>query len=144
MVRVLNQRPVAVFDRPMDGTVETEYLFESLSFDPDGDTSLLQTRWNISGMNEEIENSSTVYHTFTEPGLYTISLTVVDDRGAESAPKSYQVRIANPLPVPMMEFLQPSINGSALNSIPNSEEDVTWWVPFVDDGGAFILSLIHI
>ena len=67
MIRVLNQRPVAVFDRPMDGTVETEYLFESLSFDPDGDTSLLQTRWNISGMNEEIENSSTVYHTFTEP-----------------------------------------------------------------------------
>ena len=68
MVRVLNQRPVAVFDSPSDGTVETEYLFESLSFDPDGDTSLLQTRWNITGMDEEIENSSTVYHSFTEPG----------------------------------------------------------------------------
>ncbi len=138
MVRVLNQRPVAVFDRPSDGTVETEYFFESLSFDPDGDTSLLQTRWNISGMDEEIENSSAVYHTFTEPGLYTISLTVVDDRGSESATKSYQVRIANPLPVPMVEFLQPSINGSALHSVPSSEEDVTWWVPFVVDGGAFI------
>ena len=89
-------------------------------------------------MDEEIENSSTVYHSFTEPGLYTISLTVIDERGAESATKSYQVRIANPIPVPMVEFLQPSINGSALNSIPSSDEDVTWWVPFASDGGAFI------
>ena len=38
----------------------------------------------------------------------------------------------------MVEFLQPSINGSALNSIPSSDEDITWWVPFASDGGAFI------
>jgi len=138
MIRVLNQRPVAVFDRPSDGTVETEFFFESLSFDPDGDTSLLETRWEISNLEEEIVNSSSIYYTFTEPGLYTVSLTVVDELGAESATKSYQIRIANPLPVPMIEFSQPSENGSALLNIPTNEEEVTWWVPFVSSGGAFI------
>ena len=138
MVRVLNQRPVAVFDRPSDGSVDTEYFFESMSFDPDGDTSLLQTRWNITGADSEIENVSGIHYSFTEPGLYTISLTVIDDRGAESATKSYQIRIANPLPVPMVEFMQPSANGSALHTIPNDGDEVTWWVPFVEDGGAFI------
>ncbi|MDP6886185.1 MAG: PKD domain-containing protein [Candidatus Thalassarchaeaceae archaeon] len=138
MVRVLNQRPVAVFDRPSDGSVDTDYFFESMSFDPDGDTSLLQTRWNITGADSEIENISGVHYSFTEPGLYTVSLTVIDDRGAESATKSYQIRIANPLPVPMVEFMQPSANGSALHTIPNDGDEVTWWVPFVEDGGAFI------
>jgi len=138
MVRVLNQRPVAVFDRPSDGSVDTDYFFESMSFDPDGDTSLLQTRWNITGADSEIENVSGVHYSFTEPGLYTVSLTVIDDRGAESATKSYQIRIANPLPVPMVEFMQPSANGSALHTIPNDGDEVTWWVPFVEDGGAFI------
>ena len=137
-VRVLNQRPVAVFDRPTDGTVETEYFFESMSFDPDGDTSLLQTRWNITGMDNEIENVSGIHHTFTEPGLYTVSLTVVDERGAESATKSYQIRIANPLPVPMVEFFQPSLNGTPLHSVPDDGLAVNWWVPFAADGGAFI------
>jgi len=138
MVRVLNQRPVAVFDRPSDGSVDTEYFFESMSFDPDGDTSLLQTLWNITGADSEIENVSGVHYVFTEPGLYTVSLTVIDDRGAESATKSYQIRIANPLPVPMVEFMQPSANGSPLHTIPIDDDAVTWWVPFAQDGGAFI------
>ena len=138
MVRVLNQRPVAVFDRPSDGSVDTEYFFESMSFDPDGDTSLLQTLWNITGADSEIENVSGIHYVFTEPGLYTVSLTVIDDRGAESATKSYQIRIANPLPVPMVEFMQPSANDSPLHTIPNDGDAVTWWVPFAQDGGAFI------
>ena len=138
MVRVLNQRPVAVFDRPSDGSVDTEYFFESMSFDPDGDTSLLQTLWNITGADSEIENVSGIHYVFTEPGLYTVSLSVIDDRGAESATKSYQIRIANPLPVPMVEFMQPSANGSPLHTIPNDGDAVTWWVPFAQDDGAFI------
>ncbi len=138
-IRVLNQRPVAVFARPADGTVNTDYYFESLSFDPDGDTSLLLTKWNITGMDGQIENLTGVHYTFTEPGLYTVSLTVIDERGAESATKSFQIRIANPPPVPIIEFLQPSINDTALSefSLSNSSE-IIWWVPFSNDGGAFI------
>ena len=55
-VQVLNQRPVAVFSRPVDGTVETTYTFESESFYPDGDTSLLQTIWEISVLSEPDRN----------------------------------------------------------------------------------------
>jgi PKD repeat protein len=103
-IHVTNQRPVAVFARPADGTIDTEYLFESISFDPDGDTSLLETIWNISSLDEPIYNISSVHHTFLEPGLYTVSLVVVDERGTSSAVKSYSIRIANSLPVPMLDF----------------------------------------
>ncbi len=138
-VRVLNQRPVAVFTRPADGIVDTEYFFDSsLSFDPDGDSSLLWIRWNITGLEEGIENVTGVHHTFNEPGLYTVSLTVTDEREVESATKSFQIRIANPLPVPIFEFRQPSENGTPLSEIPIDDSEVTWWVPFAEDGGAFI------
>ncbi|MFL2532993.1 MAG: hypothetical protein CND01_02975 [Marine Group II euryarchaeote MED-G34] len=137
-VQVLNQRPVAVFARPQDGDVDTAYTFVSESFDPDGDTSLLQTMWEISDFDDAVYNVSSVSHTFLEPGLYTISLTVIDDRGLSSATKSYSIRIANPLPVPELEFSCPSINGSVMSEIPQTEEGVIWQVPHTAGGGAFV------
>jgi len=138
-VTVLNQRPVAIFARPADGTVETDFFFDSsLSFDPDGDTSLLSTRWNITSIDEEIENVTGLHHTFDEPGLYTVSLTVIDERGAESATKSFQFRIENPLPVPIIIFKQPSLNGTVMSEIPDEGTNITWWTPFTSEGGAFI------
>ena len=41
-MQVFNQRPVAVFSRPSDGTIDTQYTFISESFDPDGDTIVAQ------------------------------------------------------------------------------------------------------
>jgi len=137
-VQVLNQRPVAVFSRPADGTVDTVYTFESVSFDPDGDTTLLQTIWEISELDEPVYNVSSVSHTFLEPGLYTISLTVIDDRGLSSATKSYSIRIENPLPVPALTFSCPSINGTVLDGIPEDEGVVVWQIPHTPDGGAFV------
>ena len=137
-ILVVNQRPVAVFARPSDGFVDTEYIFESLSFDPDGNSSSLEVIWNISAFDEEIYNVSTVYHTFTSPGLYSISLTVIDERGMESATKSYTIRIDNPLPVPEIKFRQPSINGSSLDFVPTDYSQISWQIPFTEDGGGFI------
>jgi PKD repeat protein len=137
-VLVVNQRPVAVFARPVDGFVDTEYIFESLSFDPDGNSSTLEIIWNISAFDEALYNVSTVYHTFTSPGLYSISLTVIDERGMESATKSYTIRIDNPLPVPEIKFRQPSINGSNLDYIPSDYSQITWQIPFTENGGGFI------
>jgi PKD repeat protein len=137
-VLVVNQRPVAVFARPVDGFVDTEYIFESLSFDPDGNSSTLQIIWNISTFDEDLYNVSTVYHTFTSPGLYSISLTVIDERGMESATKSYTIRIDNPLPVPEIKFRQPSINGSNLDYIPSDYSQISWQIPFTENGGGFI------
>jgi PKD repeat protein len=137
-ILVVNQRPVAVFARPSDGFVDTEYIFESLSFDPDGNSSMLEIIWNISVFDEEIYNVSTVYHTFTSPGLYSISLSVIDERGMESATKSYTIRIDNPLPVPEIKFRQPSINGSNLDFVPNDYSQISWQVPFTENGGGFV------
>ena len=137
-VLVVNQRPVAVFARPSDGFVDTEYIFESLSFDPDGNSSALEIIWNISAFDEEIYNVSTVYHTFTSPGLYSISLSVIDERGMNSATKSYTIRIDNPLPVPEIKFRQPSINGSNLDFIPTDYSQISWQIPFTENGGGFV------
>ena len=137
-VQVFNQRPVAVFSRPADGTVDTQYTFVSESFDPDGNTALLQTIWEISGLDEPIYNVSSVSHTFLEPGLFTVSLTVIDDRGLTSATKSYSINIANPLPVPDLDFSCPGINGTVLDTIPDSEEGVIWMVPHTSEGNAFV------
>ncbi len=138
VVNVLNQRPVAVFSRPSDGTVDTTYTFSSLSFDPDGDTSLLSTSWNISDLDGPIANSSSVSHTFLRPGLYTVSLTVVDERGLSSATKSYTIRIQNPVPVPELAYSCPSANGSLLDREPNDSDAVIWQIPQTSDGGAFV------
>ena len=140
-VLVINQRPVAIFARPSDGNIDTEYIFESLSFDPDGNSSSMQIIWNISDFQESVYNVTSVYHTFTKPGLYRISLVVIDEKGQPSAEKSYTIRIENPLPIPKLEFRQPSLNGTSLNYIPSNEDSVTtitWQVPFTENGGAFI------
>lgn len=137
-VEVLNQRPVAIFNRPMDGNVRTAYVFESESFDPDGDSSYLRHVWSISDMIEAIENVSSISRSFLNPGLYSISLVVIDERGLESAPKTYLFGIENPLPVPILSFSCPSLNGSILDGIPEDEAGIVWQVPHTEGGGAFV------
>ena len=137
-VQVFNQRPVAIFERPEDGDVYTAYIFDSESFDPDGQSSQLIHIWHISDMDESIENVSSVSRTFSEPGIYSVSLVVIDSRGLESAPKIYLFKIENPLPVPSVTFDCPSIEGELLDSVPSSFENITWQIPWTEDGGAFL------
>ena len=69
-VVVLNQRPLAVMPRPVDdGESGQQYVFDaSASYDPDGLVSELKYRWDIDG--EIIENISTIFYSFEEPGTY--------------------------------------------------------------------------
>ncbi|MGB1435997.1 MAG: PKD domain-containing protein [Candidatus Thalassarchaeaceae archaeon] len=137
-VEVNNQRPVAIFNRPSDGMTSTAYVFQSSSFDIDGDSSNLIHIWNISDMEESIYDVASISRTFSKPGLYSVSLTVVDDRGLESATKTYYFKIENPLPMPILEFRQPSVNGTILEYIPENTENITWQVPNLEGGGIFI------
>ena len=137
-VEVNNQRPVAIFNRPSDGMTSTAYVFQSSSFDIDGDSSNLIHIWNISDMEEPIYDVASISRTFSKPGLYSVSLTVVDDRGLESATKTYYFKIENPLPMPILEFRQPSVNGTILEYIPENTENITWQVPNLEGGGIFI------
>ena len=137
-VEVLNQRPVAIFDRPIDGDVGTAYIFHSSSFDPDGDSSALVHVWTISDMDSTIENTSSVSRTFSEPGLYSVSLVVLDEKGLSSAPKIYLFSIENPLPIPVLSFSCPSLEGKMINEIPDGNEPIVWQVPHTSSGGGFV------
>ena len=136
-VLVLNQRPVALFERPNDGEIGEAYIFSSSSFDPDGDSSSLMHFWTFSDREDPIENTTSVSRTFSKPGLYSVSLTVIDERGLESAPKTYLLYIGNPPPIPDMKFSCPSDGESMLDGVPDSSS-VFWRVPTTSTGGAFV------
>ena len=101
-VMVLNQRPLAVMPRPVDGEVGQPYVFDaSGSYDPDGLATDLTYRWEID--HEVIENISTVYYSFEEPGTYSVSLRVFDAEDQPSGLKTYTIEIQNPQPIPVIE-----------------------------------------
>ena len=138
-IEVLNQRPVALFERPYDGEIGDAYIFSSSSFDPDGDSSELTHYWTFSDRDSPIENTTSVSRTFSKPGLYSVSLVVVDERGLDSAPKTFLLYIGNPLPVPIISFSCPSDSDGLLFDIPDDEVGgITWKVPRTNEGGAFV------
>jgi len=138
-VEILNQRPVALFERPSDGEIGDAYIFSSSSFDPDGDTSALSHYWTFSDREDAIENTTSVSRTFSIPGLYSISLVVSDERNLNSAPKTFLLYIQNPLPVPIISFSCPSDGDGMLSEIPNGENgELIWKIPRTVDGGAFV------
>tara|TARA_B100000131_G_scaffold94761_1_gene91694 strand:+ start:3133 stop:7341 length:4209 start_codon:yes stop_codon:yes gene_type:complete len=137
-IEVLNQHPVAVFNRPDDGTVESAYVIESQSFDPDGDSSDLVHIWTVSDMQDPIENTTSISRSFPEPGLFSISLVVVDELGLESSPKTFFFYIENPLPIASISFSCPTQMGEKLSEVPNDERLVSWQVPHTEGMGAFV------
>ena len=136
-VEVLNQRPVAIFPRPNDGSTDTMYLFLSSSFDPDGNSGNMSHNWTISGVQDPITNNQ-VNHMFTEPGVYTVTLVVTDERGMDSLPKSYTIHIENPLPMPILSAHEAWLNETVV-TIPGSDLSVyNWRRTFTDSGDVFV------
>ncbi len=136
-IEVLNQRPVAIFPRPSDGTTNTMYSFLSSSFDPDGNSGNMSHNWTITGIEQNMTNNQ-VNHMFTEPGVYTVTLVVTDERGLESLPKSYTIHIANPLPMPVLSAHEAWLNGSAI-TVPGQDLSVyNWRTTFTEEGDIFV------
>jgi len=137
-VEVRNQHPVAVFNRPDDGNVESAYVLESQSFDPDGDSSKLIHIWMVSDMQNPIENTTSISRSFPEPGLFSITLVVIDELGLESSPKTFFFYIENPLPIPSISFSCPTHMGERLSEVPMDESLLSWQVPHTEEMGAFV------
>ena len=136
-IEVLNQRPVAIFPRPMDGTTTDVYNFVSSSFDPDGNSGNLTHNWTITGIETPITQNM-VMHQFEEPGVYVITLTVTDERGDISLPKSYTIHIANPLPMPVLSVHEAWLNGAPVD-VPGSDLSVyDWRRTFTEEGDIFV------
>ena len=77
----VNQPPVAsIKASPTAGPAPLIATFASTSTDPDG--TIVSTTWDFGdGATADGQEAD---HTFDEPGSYTVTLTVTDDRGASS------------------------------------------------------------
>jgi PKD repeat protein len=81
-VAAANQPPVAVIVGPYSGVAGAPLTFDgSPSYDPDG--TVVGYTWNFAG---EVAPSSgvTATHTFPGAGVYTVTLVVADNGGAQS------------------------------------------------------------
>ena len=153
-VVVLNQMPVATFDvrtlsamgsreidfREEDGEVDTAYVFDGLdSMDPDGsvgDSTDIEV-WNWTFSDGTFGDRPQVTHTFTTPGVHTVSLVVTDKDGQESFARTMTVRIANPLPIIQVRILDGYIGDDIITtSTPFPEGSVPdgWSHTFNEDG----------
>ena len=84
VVQVFNQRPVAVFSRPADGTIDTQYTFISQSFDPDGDDFTVSVYSDI--MSESILEDKTTdywYNDYLPAGVLTLRFELTDSTGMQ-------------------------------------------------------------
>jgi len=90
-----NLPPVAKI-RPPTGFVATNSRVKFLalgSYDPDGEIVLY--RWEFGDGDTEVTTTRSVRHEFDERGNYTISLTVIDNRGRKSATTSVTIRVVS-------------------------------------------------
>jgi parallel beta-helix repeat protein len=77
-----NQKPVANPGGPYQSKLNQSVSFNgSQSFDPDG--TIYFYRWNFGDGSSQILDISP-QHTYADPGVYTVTLTVVDDDGRSS------------------------------------------------------------
>lgn len=153
-VVVLNQLPVATFDvrtlsslgskeidfREEDGEVDTAYVFDGLdSVDPDGlvgDSSDIEV-WNWTFSDGTFGDRPQATHTFTTPGIHTVTLVVTDKSGEQSFPRTMTVRIANPLPVIEVRILDGWIDGDLITTstvFPEGSTPDAWSHTFNEEG----------
>jgi len=79
-----NARPVARFSAtPVEGKAPLTVHFDaSASYDPDG--RIVKFHWDFGDRTRGV--GTPICHTFHSAGVYTVSLVVVDDKGAASTP----------------------------------------------------------
>lgn len=126
-----NQLPTANISATVTGlTVSTS---GATSSDPDG--SIAQWSWNFGDGNTATGVSAT--HTYAQPGSYTVTLTVTDDRGGV-ATTTQQVTIEPPNAAPTASM---SVSADGLNATfdgtasTDSDGTITTWAWDFGDGG---------
>ena len=78
-----NQAPTAIINAdPVQGEAPLDVSFDALSsYDPDG--VIAAYSWNLG--DGGVSGEPTPIHTYTESGIYTVTLNVLDDNGARSS-----------------------------------------------------------
>ena len=107
-----NEPPLAAFSAsPLQGPAPLTVTFDATaSTDPDGVISAYA--WDL-GDGATTRSGVTTSHTFAEPGLYTVRLTVTDDRGAVgSAQRVISVTTVDGNLPPVASFTATPIEGT--------------------------------
>ncbi|RLG04612.1 MAG: hypothetical protein DRN68_09640, partial [Thaumarchaeota archaeon] len=103
-IQVVNLPPEATFTfEPEEPYAGQEVSFDaSGSGDPDGE--IVEYAWDFDGDGVTDAEGIEVFHTFAEPGTYTVKLTVTDDDGATASyEEELQIRELPPGPAEVEE-----------------------------------------
>ena len=107
--------------------------------DPDGtvgDSTDIDV-WNWTFSDGTFGDRPQVTHTFTTPGVHTVSLVVTDKEGQQSFARTMTVRISNPLPIIQVRILDGYIGDEIITtSTPFPEGSVpdAWSHTFNEEG----------
>ncbi len=139
-----NRPPVAQFSlTPPTPTVGQPVSFTSTSFDPDPGDFIVQHLWNFG--DGTTAQGATVFHTYTAPGTYQVTLTVTDNRGASSVAVQTVTVLSAPQPPP----LPPTQVGFYIRALDDTrflltvQGDPSWLTArpyqiFLETDGAFV------
>ena len=80
--------------------------------------SIVTWSWDFGDGSQPVTNAVTATHTYTAPGTYIATLTVVDHHGCINT-VSHGVKV-NPLPIPVFSWSTPSCSGNPVLYTDNS------------------------
>ncbi|WP_419818320.1 PKD domain-containing protein [Glaciibacter flavus] len=101
----VNQAPTAAFTVGSPTNLQVS-LDGTASVDPDG--TIARFDWNY-GDNSPVDHGATASHTYSASGTYTVTLTVTDDRGAQSSVQ-HQVSVVAPNQLPTAVIAKTATN----------------------------------
>jgi len=128
-----NNAPVAVSHHPVSTYTGDAILFNATeSSDPED--NIIEYTWSLG--DGSILSGVTVSHVYTKPGLYIVSLIVVDELG-ETSIASTSIEVYKPNELPKADagpdrnvFVNNPVLLNASNSYDTDSEslDYTWWI----------------
>jgi len=93
---------------PATGNTGDPITFAALGYDDPDDDAADEYRWDFGDDSTATTDGATVTHTYGAPDDYTVTVRVVDARGAISAPETVDITVEGPVRVVAYAFPNPA------------------------------------